>query len=197
MGHKFHITELDTGYRATLTKELLRKVRTDCSVQFVQDDVYGHLKVNGSANIAPKAHSIARRGIEQDEPWPLYQLSASEKDPSDETYYYQDNPGQGVDVYIIDNGIKHPQDEFKDKDGNDRVIDLFNFSTDPDYSDTADEGGHGTFVASAIGGNKYGVAKAATLFNVKYERNGNVNAARLVQALDAITDRHKMDSRDR
>lgn len=93
-----------------------------------------------------------------------------------------DNPGKGVDVYVFDSGINHVA-EFKDDDGNDRLIDEMNYSTDGDYTDVAPNAGHGTPVASAIGGREHGIAKSATIRTVKYERDGAPNAARFVRAM--------------
>jgi subtilisin family serine protease len=101
------------------------------------------------------------------------------------------DPGAGVDVYVVDSGINHPQDQFKDADGNDRVKDFVNFLTDSDYTDIADDGGHGTLVASALGGNKYGVAKGVNLFDTKYERDGEPDVANFILAIKAIIARHR------
>ena len=38
---EFNVVELNTGYHADLTADQLAKVRTDCSVQFVEDDTFG------------------------------------------------------------------------------------------------------------------------------------------------------------
>jgi hypothetical protein len=62
-----------------------------------------------------------------------------------------DNPGDGVDIYILDSGINHLQEEFNDDDGNDRIFDLINVSTDKDYADSATGNGHGILIASALG----------------------------------------------
>lgn len=193
LGHAFNVTQLDTGYFANLTTGLLNKVRTDCGVQFVEDNGSGLTAEEDDAllgNSSQTSSLPARRGTQKNGPWSLVNLSASQKNPTDQTYYYVDNPGQGVDVYIFDSGINHPQDEFNDDDGNDRVIDEINFSTDSDYTDTCPNAGHGTRVASAIGGNGYGVAKGATLRNVKFERRGRPDAGRFVLAMEEVISRH-------
>ena len=189
VGLKFNVTELDTGYYANLTTDLLAKVRADCGIQFVEDDTFGFFETDLVSNPFPTPHVLARRGTQQSAPWPLYQLSASEKNPTDQTYFYVDDVGLDVDVYIVDTGINHPLSEFNDDAGNDRVIDLINFSTDTDFTDTTPQG-HGTSVASAAAGKTYGVAKAATLLNVKFSRNGVPDAAFFVRAMEFITARH-------
>ena len=191
VGQKFNVTKLSTGYYANLTTELLAKVRADCGIQFVEDDTFGVLEsdLDLDPDALPTPYLLARRGTQQSAPWPLYQLSVSQKDPTDQTYYYLDDVGLGVDVYIVDTGINHPQNEFNDDNSNDRVIDLLNLSTDSDFTDTVPRG-HGTSVASAAGGKKYGVAKAATLLNVKFARNGVPLTSRFVDAIQYITVRH-------
>ena len=77
-----------------------------------------------------------------------------------------------VDIYVIDKGVNNLADEFFNEAGQGRVINLFDFFSDKEYIDTAPNQGHGTLVACAIVGNKYGVAKSATLLNVKFEEQG-------------------------
>lgn len=185
----FNVTELDTGYFANLTTNLLSKVLADCGVHFVEDDAYGIRPEDDDGNIDDTS-LLFERGSQKDAPYPLFQLSASQKFPSDETYYYVDKPGEGVDIYIVESGINHPQDEFMDDDGHDRVVDEINYSTDLDYTDTTPNAGHGTRVASAIGGNGYGIAKGATLRTVKYERYGEPDNALFLKAMIDVIGRH-------
>ena len=130
LGQKFEVDDILPGYGADLPPDLFDKVRTDCGVRFVEDDFTGTRDVHSVGN-SNKTSSplLMRRGTQQDSPWPLYQMSASQKNPTDKTYYHVDNPGDGVDIYILDSGINHPQDEFNDDNGNDRIVDLINVST--------------------------------------------------------------------
>lgn len=78
--------------------------------------------------------------------------------PNDGTLVYEySKTGIGIDVYVIDSGIRKDHVEFTG-----RVNDLWSAF---DYFD--DDGGHGTHVASTIGGERFGVAKDVTIHNVK------------------------------
>jgi len=73
------------------------------------------------------------------------------------------NTGTGVQAYIIDTGIQTGHQEFRNSWGVSRVIN----DVDVTGGNFNDCNGHGTFVAGVIGGNTFGVAKGATLHNVR------------------------------
>ena len=92
--------------------------------------------------------------------------------PLDGRYTYPDSAGAGVNVYILDTGLRATHQEFSG-----RVISGRNFasngggflglggSTDP--ANTNDCNGHGTHVASTAAGSLYGVAKSASVSPVR------------------------------
>ena len=65
-------------------------------------------------------------------------------------YYYPDHGGAGVKVYVLDTGINYKHEEF----GANRVEAGWSA-----FGDDLDRNGHGTHVASVIGGKMTGVAK--------------------------------------
>jgi len=73
-------------------------------------------------------------------------------------YLYDDQGGEGVDVYVIDTGINVQHVEFQGRASWGKTI--------PDDEDE-DNNGHGTHCAGTIGSRKYGVAKKANLIAVK------------------------------
>jgi cerevisin len=145
----------------------------------------------GRLDLSNSTSSLGRRATQQDAPWPLYQISASTKAPTDKTYYYLDDISSGVDIYIMDSGINHPLDEFKDDNGNDRIQDVINTGDESDFADSSGAAGHGTSVAAAIGGRTHGVAKSANLLNVKHKVGGLPRSIRVTKALEQILARHK------
>ena len=87
------------------------------------------------------------------------------------------NDGSGVNVYIIDTGIRLSHHQFLKNDGTSRVL----VAVDETGGDGSDCEGHGTLTASIVGGKSfyanetsYGVARGATLRNVK-AISGGVN----------------------
>jgi subtilisin family serine protease len=103
--------------------------------------------------------------------------------PLDGTYNYS-STGAGVNVYIIDSGIRRTHVEFGG-----RVV--------PDYTSIDDGYGpdgchwHGTHVAGLVGGAIYGVAKGATLHSVRaYDCSGVGTSTSILAAIDWVTANH-------
>ena len=105
-------------------------------------------------------------------------------DPTSNGYYNYDNTGQGVHVYIVDSGINGSHEEFQVPIIFDPVA---NFAQDGVGNNGIDPLGHGTAVASYIGGKRLGVAKFATMHSVRiFGSTGGSTTARIVQSLDWI-----------
>lgn len=100
--------------------------------------------------------------------------------PLDGKYTYP-STGAGVNVYIIDSGIRRTHVEFSG-----RVV--------PAYSSIDDGYGpdgchwHGTHVAGIVGGAVWGVAKGVTLYSVRaYDCLANGSTSSIVAAVDYVT----------
>ncbi len=72
---------------------------------------------------------------------------------------YDDDGGEGVDVYVIDTGININHVEFEGR--------AFWGKTIPENDVDEDGNGHGTHCAGTIASKKYGVAKKANVYAVK------------------------------
>lgn len=86
--------------------------------------------------------------------------------------------GAGVDIYIVDTGIANALPEFEGR--------AFPFHSPADGL-AGDVYGHGTFVAALAGGRRHGVAKCATLYDVRVlGADGGGDTVDIVQGLDAV-----------
>jgi hypothetical protein len=100
-------------------------------------------------------------------------------------FYKVSNYGDGVDVYVVDSGIDDTHPEFSHT-----VINKL-FAYDNDFTPS---NGHGTSVASVIGGNTLGVSKNVKLHDVKIPTGIATTYSVLLSAFDAILNHHDVAS---
>lgn len=99
------------------------------------------------------------------------------------TSYEAARDGSGVDVYVIDSGVRESHDEFGGR------ADTIFAATGVTQAD--DSEGHGTAVNSLIGGATIGPATGALLWNLMYF-SGSVGgtAARIIECLEEALDHY-------
>jgi subtilisin family serine protease len=114
-------------------------------------------------------------------PWPLDRLDQRNPTPNN-SYTYESN-GAGVNVYVIDSGIRYSHLEFENRAA--LAYDYVAGGTGGDCN------GHGTHVAALIGGKTYGVAKGAKLWSVRVLDclNGGT-IARIIAGVDWTAGNH-------
>jgi oryzin len=115
--------------------------------------------------------------------WGLARISSNRKlTPETRTSYtYDSTAGQGTRAYIIDTGILATHEDFGGRA-------VFGYNAVPGSSNT-DKTGHGTHIAGTIGGTKHGVAKKATLVDVKVlGDNGSGSTAGVIKGLQWAAD---------
>jgi subtilisin family serine protease len=96
--------------------------------------------------------------------------------------------GAGVDVYIIDSGIRKTHSEFGGRA-------IAAYSSVADGKGANDCYGHGTHVAGLVGGKTYGVAKSARLIAVRVaDCSGNGTVSSVVAGVDWVTRIHARPS---
>jgi len=99
--------------------------------------------------------------------------------------YFRD--GDGVDAYVVDTGCRISHSDFGG-----RATILFDYYLNPDNASYGlDKQGHGTHVASTIGGAKYGVAKKINLLISRVFETGGATLTAIVAGINACTVHHK------
>ena len=89
------------------------------------------------------------------------------------------NDGTGVDIYVIDTGIRRTHTEFTGRVAAGYVVPSVGSTTDDDC-------GHGTHVAGIAAGTTYGVAKKATIVPIKIFPGGSVTTCKGGTTVDAF-----------
>jgi serine protease len=104
--------------------------------------------------------------------------------PLNGTYIYDTN-ASGVDVYIIDTGIRSTHTQFGLR------VSTVGFTSISDGNGTNDCNGHGTHVAGTVGGAAYGVAKGVTLHAVRVLGcNGSGSTSGVIAGIEWVTANH-------
>jgi len=141
----FNINNDFRAYAAVFDDAALQTARSDAAVAYVDADQV--------------VHAVACTE-QQNAEWNLDRTSATTARGMDGRLQYDTADGTGVDVYIIDTGIRVSHSEF---DGG-RATWGYNSVGDGNDSDC---NGHGTHVAGTVAGKEYGLAKRANLIAVK------------------------------
>jgi subtilisin family serine protease len=114
-----------------------------------------------------------------------HQLRVASRSLPMTNYYKVTNFGDGVNVYVVDSGIDGSHSEFSHT----TINNLFSYN-----SDFTPTNGHGTAVASVIGGNTLGISKNVKLHSVKIPTGAETTYSVLLSAFDAILNHHDASS---
>ena len=106
--------------------------------------------------------------------------------------YSPEGTGQGVDVYILDTGIRYTHEDFEGRayyagyDAIDELVGTQNRGNDCN--------GHGTHCAGTIGGRKYGVAKEANLYAARVlDCTGTGAVSGIIRTMEYIVDKRERE----
>jgi len=153
------------GFSARLSEAAALALSRNPHVEYVEEDAL----VEGA-------------GIQQGASWGLDRIDQRDL-PLNSTYSYS-NDGAGVNVYVIDSGIRFSHQEFSGRASLEQDFVLDGLNGDDCY-------GHGTHVAAIIGGNTYGVAKAATLYSVRVlDCFGRGPLSRVLAGIEWVKEHH-------
>jgi subtilisin family serine protease len=153
------------GFSARMTEEEALKLSSDPRVNFVEED------------------SVMEASITQSNPpWGLDRIGQRDL-PLNQSYSYT-TTGSGVNVYIIDTGIRRTHTQFGGRA-------FVGFDSIGDGQNTNDCHGHGTHVSGTVGGSTYGVAKAVRLFAVRVLNcSGSGSNSGVIAGVDWVTANH-------
>src|SRR5215813_9284608 len=153
------------GFSAQMSEEQALNLSRDPRVRFVEED------------------SIVEASVTQNNPpWGLDRIGQRDL-PLNHAYSYT-NTGSGVNVYIIDTGIRRTHTQFGGRAS-------ASFDAVGDGQNTNDCNGHGTHVSGTVGGSTYGVAKSVRLFAVRVLGcNGSGTNSGVIAGVDWVTANH-------
>lgn len=158
------------GFVLDATAEAAALVAQDPSVAFVEED---GLVEAAASQVDPPSWGLDR--VDQ------------QVMPLDANYTYN-GTGAGVDVYVIDSGIRSTHQDFGG-----RVDTVKAFTAIADGHGPEDCYGHGTIVAGIIGSQTYGIAKGVTLHSVRVLGcNGTGSVSDLIAGVDWVTSQHPL-----
>ncbi|HEY0036322.1 MAG TPA: S8 family peptidase, partial [Longimicrobium sp.] len=157
-----------TGFAAELNAGQLNALQNNPNVDYIEQDA----RVQ-----ATTTQSNATWGLDRSDQRAL---------PLNGTYTYTPT-GAGVNVYIIDTGIRFAHAEFT-TNGVNRAVSGY----DAVDGGTADDcNGHGTHVAGTVGGNTYGVAKGAKLYGIRVlDCAGSGTNSGVIAGMDWVAQNH-------
>jgi subtilisin family serine protease len=153
------------GYAARMTKEVLQSVLADPLVNYVEENGVVRALTCDTQSNAPS--------------WGIKRIWLPAPQTGNTLFKYPDAAGSGVTSYILDTGIYVANNDFQGRAS-------FGYKSDASWSNT-DGNGHGTHVASTVGGITYGVAKKCTLIAVKVlGDNGSGTWAGVIDGVDWV-----------
>jgi regulation of enolase protein 1 (concanavalin A-like superfamily) len=158
------------GFAIELTEKAARALARDPRVAYVQED--------GITRAAALSEQI------DPQPWGIDRIDQRVRQ-LDNRYRYAAT-GAGVNVYVIDTGIRTTHQSFQG-----RALGAYSAVNDG-VGPEADCYGHGTHVAGIVGGDDVGVAKGVTIYSVKaLECGGFGTWAGYVEAIDWVVTHHR------
>lgn len=138
----FEVGKFLTGYSGYFYGNLLKELQESSEIKILEPEQTFHTN---------------EVEVEEDSPWGLDRVSHRELDTSGE-YIYDSDAGLGVNVYIVDTGIKTEHEEFEGRASWGKAVALPHLEVDGN--------GHGTHCAGIVGSKTYGITKKANLIAV-------------------------------
>jgi len=164
------------GFSSKLDDNHLLQLRRNPFVEYIESDQVMRLIELQDENAI--TNSQQQCALEPSDSWGQTRVSQSTISLNGR-YFASSTGGSGVDAYIVDTGVYVLHSDFQGRA-------KFGFKASPSWSDT-DANGHGTHVASTVGGKLYGIAKRVSLIAVKVlGDNGSGSTAGVIAGVDYV-----------
>ncbi len=161
----YRYTTVLNGFAAKLPAKALEALQHNPNVEYIEADQ--RIQITGSQTNAT---------------WGIDRIDQRDL-PLNGVYNY-DYTGAGVNVYVIDTGIRITHNEFGGRAH-------YAYDSVGDGQNGNDCNGHGTHVAGTIGGSTYGVAKDVTLYAVRVlDCQGSGTNSGVIAGVDWVTNNH-------
>lgn len=179
------------GFAARLTAAQLEKLRHDPSVAYIDQDGVTHVVQEPAVTQDPKnlkGQDPSVASVQPGATWGIDKLDQEWGGAPDGNYNYTDT-GKGVNVYVVDTGIRTTHNDFDGLALNRAKAGAAGF--DAFGGNGQDCYGHGTHVSGTIGGTTYGVAKGVTLYSVRVlDCTGSGTWSGFIAGVDWVTNKH-------
>ncbi len=158
-------THAINGYSARMSEDEALRLSQDPAVKYVEEDSI-----------------IQANTTQSNPPWGLDRIGQRDL-PLNQSYSFT-TTGAGVNVYIIDTGIRTTHQQFGGRAS-------VGFDSVGDGRNGIDCNGHGTHVSGTVGGSTFGVAKGVRLFAVRVlDCSGSGSNSGVIAGVDWVTANH-------
>ncbi|CAG8558544.1 15826_t:CDS:2 [Funneliformis mosseae] len=152
--------------------------------KFVEEVLLKRMEIQVAEEDAEvKISSVVPRSVQRK---PIFNLDRIDQNrfPLDGKYEFPDSAGKGVNVYVVDTGIRITHKEFEGRATFGKAC-CFGCRK-------VDDHGHGTHVAGTVAGKNFGVSKKSNLIAVKvFDKSGSGSYSDVICGLSFVLDQHR------